>query len=203
MRRVCRRRAGDRDPRPAGACRGAARPGRDAQTCGAAASSTTAIRITLGAERIRLRGIDAPELSQTCRKDGADYRLRPARPRGAGRADRRAGRSTAAAGSGTATAGCSATCTAGGDGPQPQLVAAGWAVAYGDFEAEERAARAGGRRASGPARSSGRRTGATTHGGMAEGEHDAVGLDRATGCARCFAFWRVPPLYRAIRNGRI
>ncbi|TIQ16593.1 thermonuclease family protein, partial [Mesorhizobium sp.] len=29
--------------------------------------------ITLGTERIRMRGIDAPEYSQVCRKDGADY----------------------------------------------------------------------------------------------------------------------------------
>ena len=29
--------------------------------------------LTLGTERIRLRGIDAPEFGQTCRKDGADY----------------------------------------------------------------------------------------------------------------------------------
>src|SRR5262245_39747615 len=29
--------------------------------------------LTLGAERIRLRGIDAPEFEQTCRRDGVDY----------------------------------------------------------------------------------------------------------------------------------
>ncbi|CCV13710.1 hypothetical protein MESS4_590073 [Mesorhizobium sp. STM 4661] len=29
--------------------------------------------ITLGTERIRMRGIDAPEYSQICRRDGADY----------------------------------------------------------------------------------------------------------------------------------
>src|SRR3954471_211274 len=29
--------------------------------------------ITLGAERIRMRGIDAPEYAQTCRNNGADY----------------------------------------------------------------------------------------------------------------------------------
>lgn len=29
--------------------------------------------ITLQGERIRLRGIDAPEYAQTCRKDGEDY----------------------------------------------------------------------------------------------------------------------------------
>ena len=28
--------------------------------------------ITLGAERVRMRGIDAPEYLQTCRKNGAD-----------------------------------------------------------------------------------------------------------------------------------
>ena len=29
--------------------------------------------ITIAGERIRLRGIDAPELSQTCERDGQDY----------------------------------------------------------------------------------------------------------------------------------
>src|SRR5690606_410103 len=29
--------------------------------------------ITLGAERIRLRGIDAPEYNQFCRRNGAEY----------------------------------------------------------------------------------------------------------------------------------
>src|SRR5688500_11882561 len=29
--------------------------------------------LTIGGERIRLRGIDAPELDQTCRRDGEDY----------------------------------------------------------------------------------------------------------------------------------
>ncbi|TIT92457.1 MAG: thermonuclease family protein, partial [Mesorhizobium sp.] len=29
--------------------------------------------LTLGTERIRMRGIDAPEYTQTCRKEGADY----------------------------------------------------------------------------------------------------------------------------------
>src|SRR5437868_12664964 len=29
--------------------------------------------ITLGTERIRMRGIDAPEYTQTCRRNGVDY----------------------------------------------------------------------------------------------------------------------------------
>ena len=65
--------------------------------------------ITLKGERIRLRGIDAPEYNQTCREGRRDLSVRPPLARGAGRAGQRAARSTARAGSATATAGCSAS----------------------------------------------------------------------------------------------
>ncbi|MER8435460.1 thermonuclease family protein [Mesorhizobium sp. M1312] len=98
--------------------------------------------ITLGTERIRMRGIDAPEYSQVCRKDGADYpcgklarqslmRLISGKPVScAGWQRDRYGRLLG-------------DCNAGGRDLNRAQVEAGWAVAYGNFETEEAAARAG------------------------------------------------------------
>lgn len=99
--------------------------------------------ITLGAERIRLRGIDAPEYDQICRKDGADY------PCG------RRARDALVRTIGGQTVVCSgwqrdrydrllAACSANGRDLNRLQVEGGWAVAYGEFEAEERAARQSG-----------------------------------------------------------
>ena len=96
--------------------------------------------ITLGAERIRLRGIDAPEYMQTCNKDGADYAC--------GKLARQAlvkligGQPVSCQGwqrdrYGRMLGGC----TAGGVDLNAALVKAGWAIAFGDFEQEEAAAR--------------------------------------------------------------
>ncbi|CDX17925.1 Nuclease [Mesorhizobium sp. ORS 3324] len=97
--------------------------------------------ITLGAERIRMRGIDAPEYMQTCRKDGADYacgklarqslvRLIASRPVSCSGWQRdRYGRLLG-------------DCKAGDADLNQAQVQAGWAVAFGDFEAEEAVARA-------------------------------------------------------------
>ncbi|MDX8447376.1 thermonuclease family protein [Mesorhizobium captivum] len=96
--------------------------------------------LTLGTERIRMRGIDAPEYTQTCRKEGADYpcgrlarqslvRLianRPVSCRGWQRD--RYGRLLGA-------------CKAGDTDLNRAQVQAGWAVAFGDFETEEATAR--------------------------------------------------------------
>jgi endonuclease YncB( thermonuclease family) len=96
--------------------------------------------ITLGAERIRLRGIDAPEFNQICLKDGANYpcgrRARDALIRAIGETKvvcsgwqrDRYGRMLA-------------SCMAGGKNLNRLQVENGWAVAYGEFEAEETAAR--------------------------------------------------------------
>ena len=96
--------------------------------------------ITLGAERIRLRGIDAPEINQICLKDGADYpcgrRARDALIRAVGENDvvcsgwqrDQYGRMLA-------------SCTAGEKNLNRLQVERGWAIAYGEFEAEETAAR--------------------------------------------------------------
>lgn len=98
--------------------------------------------ITLGGERIRMRGIDAPEYSQTCRKDGADYPC--------GKLSRQslvrliAGRPVSCTGWQRDRYGrLLGDCKAGEVDLNRSQVAAGWAVAYGDFEAEEAEARAG------------------------------------------------------------
>jgi endonuclease YncB( thermonuclease family) len=98
--------------------------------------------ITLGTERIRMRGIDAPEYAQTCRKDGTNYpcgklarqslvRLISGKPVSCSGWHRdRYGRLLG-------------DCKADGKDLNRAQVEAGWAVAYGDFETEEAAARAG------------------------------------------------------------
>lgn len=97
--------------------------------------------LTLGTERVRLRGIDAPEYNQTCQRNGADY------PCG-----RQARQALASLIAGKAVS-CSGwqrdrygrtlgDCTAGGVDLNRAQVEAGWAVAYGDFEGPEGTARA-------------------------------------------------------------
>ncbi len=108
---------------------------------GAAVTVNDGDSLTLGNERIRLRGIDAPEYNQTCRRNGADY------PCG-----RQARQALAKLVAGKAVS-CSGwqrdrygrtlgDCTAGGVDLNRAQVEAGWAVAYGDFEVAETAARA-------------------------------------------------------------
>ena len=97
--------------------------------------------LTLGATRIRLRGIDAPEYMQTCTRDGSDYAC--------GRMARQAlvaligGRPVTCEGWQKDRYGrLLGDCEAGGIDLNRALVDGGWAVAYGDFESEEAAARA-------------------------------------------------------------
>ena len=97
--------------------------------------------ITLGAERVRMRGIDAPEYTQTCRRNGADYpcgtlarqalvRLIAGKPVSCTGWQRdRYGRLLG-------------NCTAGDKDLNRAQVEAGWAVAFGGFESEEATARA-------------------------------------------------------------
>jgi endonuclease YncB( thermonuclease family) len=125
--------------------------------------------ITLGTERIRLHGIDAPEFDQTCRRDGADY------PCG------RRARESLMALIGRRPVSCSGwerdkydrllgQCTAGGKNLNRSQVEAGWALAYGDYRAEQEAARQKG--AGLWAGSFDRpRDWRDMHGGMAESEH--------------------------------
>ncbi|QKD03829.1 thermonuclease family protein [Mesorhizobium loti] len=97
--------------------------------------------ITLGTERIRMRGIDAPEYTQTCRRNGIDYacgtlarqslvRLIAGRPVTCSGWQRDRYRRLLA------------DCKAGDTDLNRAQVEAGWAVAYGDFDREEASARA-------------------------------------------------------------
>ncbi|EKF17904.1 thermonuclease family protein [Nitratireductor pacificus] len=101
--------------------------------------------ITVSGERIRLKGLDAPEYAQTCSRQGATYAC--------GRQARDMLRQLV----GTGPVDCEgferdrydrllAVCTAGGRDVGEALVEAGWAVAYGDYdrvEADARRARRG------------------------------------------------------------
>ncbi|MBZ9794358.1 thermonuclease family protein [Mesorhizobium sp. ES1-4] len=99
--------------------------------------------ITLGTERIRMHGIDAPEYTQTCRKNGADYACGTLARQSLVRLI--AGRPVTCSGWQRDRYGrLLGDCRAGGTDLNRAQVEAGWAVAYGDFEAEEAAARAAG-----------------------------------------------------------
>lgn len=97
--------------------------------------------LTLGAERIRLRGIDAPEFTQTCRRGDADY--------GCGR-EAKAELIRLIGGRKVACEGWErdkynrllAACRAGDADLNKAMVENGWAIAYGGYGAEEAAARA-------------------------------------------------------------
>lgn len=100
--------------------------------------------ITVAGERIRLRGIDAPEFTQTCTANGKAYAC--------GRKAREALRTLI----GNRPVACDgwqrdrfgrllAICTAGSTELNRALVQEGWAVAFGDFDAEEFSARRAGR----------------------------------------------------------
>ena len=128
--------------------------------------------ITLKGERIRLRGIDAPDYNQTCEKGGATYSC--------GRRSREALARMASSGA----IECSGwerdrygrllgVCTAGGVDLNRRQVEEGWAVAYGDYADAEQAAR---QRGAGLWAGSFERPRdwRVEHGGMAEGEHDLV-----------------------------
>lgn len=97
-----------------------------------------------GGERLRLEGIDAPERGQTCRRDGRDYdcgrraldALRGLMPAAGAVCDgwRR-----------DAYDRLLVRCTDGDVDINAKMVETGWAVAYGDYASQERAARAAGR----------------------------------------------------------
>lgn len=100
--------------------------------------------LVIAGERIRIRGIDAPELDQTCRRDGHDYPCgREARNALAGLVGSRPvvcegrGRDRY----GRLLADCLAVRTELGRAQ----VESGWAIAYGDYEKEEAIARDDGR----------------------------------------------------------
>lgn len=97
--------------------------------------------LQLAGERIRLRGIDAPEFNQSCRRGGSDY---PCGRQAANALKQLTeGRQVSCQGWERDRYGrLLATCTAGGIELNRRLVADGWAVAYGGYGAEEAQARA-------------------------------------------------------------
>lgn len=100
--------------------------------------------LTIGDERIRLVGIDAPELRQSCVEEGADYacgqRAREAL------VDLVAGRQIVCEARERDRYGrLLAICRAGETELNRAMVEAGWAVAYGDYGHEERLAKQAGR----------------------------------------------------------
>lgn len=100
--------------------------------------------LAFGRERVRLRGIDAFERDQTCRRGGEEYAcgreamealaamVRNGPPNCSGRTTDRYGRLLA-------------ICEAGGRDLNAAMVASGWAVAYGAYRRDEDAAREAGR----------------------------------------------------------
>ncbi|MGB6119698.1 MAG: thermonuclease family protein [Mesorhizobium sp.] len=96
--------------------------------------------ITMNGERLRLRGIDAPEYDQTCMKNAAAYDC--------GRESRRSLQALVRSGP-LACEGWEkdrydrllVICKAGGVDINRRQVELGWAVSYGDYEGDERAAR--------------------------------------------------------------
>jgi endonuclease YncB( thermonuclease family) len=95
--------------------------------------------LELGGRRLRLAGLDAPELSQTCEREGAVYRC--------GETARDALRELVRGGMACTVSGHDkyrrdlARCEASGRDVGSVLVSRGVAVAYGRYEAEEREAR--------------------------------------------------------------
>jgi endonuclease YncB( thermonuclease family) len=97
--------------------------------------------ITLGTERIRMRGIDAPEYTQTCRRNGADYACGALARQSLVRLI--AGRPVTCSGWQRDRYGrLLGDCKAGGTDLNRAQVEAGWAVAFGGYESEEATARA-------------------------------------------------------------
>jgi len=96
--------------------------------------------LTIAGERIRLRGIDAPELGQICQFDGADYAC--GRRSKAALAERIGGRKVDCSGwERDRFRRLLAVCRAGADELNLAQVETGWALAYGDYSDAERRAR--------------------------------------------------------------
>jgi len=97
--------------------------------------------LTLDGQRIRLLGMDSPEMMQVCRRDGADWRCGvAARSRLAELL--RAGPATCRTAGRDRYERWLARCEAGGEDIGARMVREGLAVAYGGYEDEERLARA-------------------------------------------------------------
>ena len=96
--------------------------------------------LEMGGESIRLHGIDAPELFQTCTRNGADYPC--GREAQAALTRLIAGRTVHCENYGRDRYDrMLARCEAGETVLNRKMVETGWALAYGEYEAEERAAK--------------------------------------------------------------
>ena len=126
--------------------------------------------LTLGNERVRLRGIDAPEFNQTCEKAGSIYPC--------GRRSRDSlnmlvrGKQVSCTGWERDRYGrLLGTCSAAGTELNRTQVEKGWAVAYGDYFDEQDVAQSE-KRGLWAGSFETPRDWRDTHGGMVEGEHD-------------------------------
>lgn len=116
----------------------------ETKTLGGQAVVNDGDSLTLGGERIRLRGIDAPEFSQTCMRAGQSYPC--------GRESRQALQQAIKSGR-IACEGWErdkfdrllAVCKAGAVDLNRRQVETGWAISYGDYFDLERQAKAAGR----------------------------------------------------------
>ena len=97
--------------------------------------------LVVGAVRTRLRGIDAPEPGQFCRRDGELWRC--AEDAKAALHALIAGRNVTCDGEGRDGENrVVAVCRVGGKVLNKQMVAQGWAVSTGSYDAQEQAAKA-------------------------------------------------------------
>lgn len=125
--------------------------------------------LVLAGRRIRLVGIDAPELRQICQRDNQPW------PCGKGARDHLAtligdAKTACDAGGSDRYGRLLAVCSADGRDLNAAMVSAGYAVAFGDYEAEQAAARAK-RLGIWAGTFDAPRTWRQTHGGMEEAPH--------------------------------
>ena len=114
--------------------------GYDPQTLDGSAKVVDGDSLILEGERLRLSGIDAPELAQSCTRNGQAWSC--------GRASRNALRNKLRGQSVTCKSGgfdrydrWLAVCRAGGEELNAWMVEQGWAVDYGGYAREEASAR--------------------------------------------------------------
>jgi endonuclease YncB( thermonuclease family) len=113
---------------------------RSMQTLAGAPRAVDGDTLAFGERRVRLVGIDAPELGQTCERDGADYDCgREARRFLAGLVEK--GQCECSGNEEDRYGRLLVRCVSATTDLNAAMVRAGWAVSYGGYEAEERIAR--------------------------------------------------------------
>jgi endonuclease YncB( thermonuclease family) len=144
--------------------------------------------LVLDGRRIRLVGIDAPELRQICQRDHRPW------PCGKAARDHLAGliggaKATCEAGGSDRYDRLLAVCSSGGRDLNAAMVDAGYAVAFGDYEAEESGAREK-RLGIWAGTFDAPRTWRQTHGGMDEAPHIPEGWP-GTVVSRLGTWWKL------------